>query len=104
MLLEQRNGNITEVDPGCPVRSCHAKKEEETTNETEKPIPGSPDSRSDADEKNGTACECRKKELTRWDILYSEEFFNRTLTENLLEQITSYWDILGMYIACFITK
>ena len=98
LLLEQRNGDITEVEPGCPARTCPTEKEEE-----EEPTPGPRQGRSDAAEKNGTECEeceeceCEeKKEITRWDILYSEEFFNRTLTVELLEKIRSYWDILGM--------
>ena len=100
LLLEQRNGNITEVEPGCPARTCPTEEEEK---EEEEPTPGPRQGRSDAAEENGTECEeceeceCEeKKEITRWDILYSEEFFNRTLTVDLLDKIRSYWDILGM--------
>ncbi|XP_063685828.1 sushi, von Willebrand factor type A, EGF and pentraxin domain-containing protein 1-like isoform X2 [Bolinopsis microptera] len=94
LLLEQRNGNITEVEPGCPARTCPTEKEE-----TEEPTPGSREGRNDAAEKNRTECECEeKKEITQWDILYSEDIFNRTLPVDLLEKIRSYWDILGVTI------
>ena len=99
LLLEQKNGNITEVEPGCPARTCPTEEEKEEPTAT----PGPRQGRSDAAEKNVTECEeceeceCEeKKEITRWDILYSEEFFNRTLTVDLLDKIRSYWDILGM--------
>jgi len=54
LLLEQRNGNITEVEPGCPARTCPTEKDEEMKNETEEPTP---EGKSEAD-KNGTECEC----------------------------------------------
>ncbi|XP_063686133.1 sushi, von Willebrand factor type A, EGF and pentraxin domain-containing protein 1-like [Bolinopsis microptera] len=102
LLLEQRNGNITEVEPGCPARTCPTEEEEE---ETEEPTPGSREGRNDAAEKNGTECECEeKKEITQWDILYSQEIFNRTLTVDILEKIRSYWDILGNFVGVTITE
>ena len=53
-LLEERSGNVTEIDVGC----------------------GS-------------------KELSRWDVLFLDAFYNRTLTKDLINTLRSSWDILG---------
>ena len=79
ILLEERTGNITEVSTGCPAPECKEEKTEETEPATQP--------------SNETECECPA--CSRWDVLYEEEFFNQTLSHGLLEQLRSYWNILG---------
>ena len=71
------------MDPGCPARQC---KQEETGNETE----------SGKKEKK---CECKARpEITKWDLLYTKDFYNQTLTAELLEHLRSYWDEIGTWV------
>ena len=108
LLLEERQGNVTEVDPGCPTRQCEGKEEtgNETETGTEGPTEGRRDGRSEGGEeeagKNETECECEARpEITKWDLLYTKDFYNQTLTAELLKHLRSYWDELGMWVLAF---
>ena len=105
ILLEERTGNITEVSTGCPAPQCEETEEraprsdevkeneteEPTPEETEEPTTEEPEPTTQSS--NQTECECPT--CSRWDVLYEEGFFNQTLSHGLLEQLRSYWDILG---------
>ena len=55
-LLEERSGNVTEIDVGCD------------------------------------------DEHSRWDILLTATFQNKTLTREMIDSLRSGWDILGKFI------
>ncbi|KAL5267866.1 hypothetical protein ACHWQZ_G004794 [Mnemiopsis leidyi] len=88
ILLEERTGNITEVSIGCPAPECKEEKTEETEPATQP--------------SNETECECPA--CSRWDVLYEEEFFNQTLSHGLLEQLRSYWNILGNFVGATVNE
>ena len=67
ILNQDRTGNVTEVDSGCP-----AEEEEE--------------------EKEKDDCECTH---SIWDILYDQTYFNQTLTAEKLTELKSTWNMLG---------
>ena len=56
-LLEERSGNVTEIDVGCD------------------------------------------DEHSRWDILLTATFLNKTLTQEMIDSLRSGWDILGKFIS-----
>ena len=66
ILSQERTGDVTEVDSGCPA------EEEE--------------------EKEKDDCECTH---SIWDILYDQTFFNQTLTTEKLTELKSTWNMLG---------
>ena len=78
ILTQDKTGDVTEVDSGCP-----AKEEEEETEETK--------------EETGDVCECPEKSHSIWDILLDENYLNQTLTAEKLNQIKEVWDILGNF-------
>ena len=74
LLLEEKSGNVTEVDVG-----CYPEVEKEESNSTEE---------CDCGERNQTS-------LSQWDLLKDEKFYNRTVTMEMVEQIKQSWDVLG---------
>jgi hypothetical protein len=73
-LLEQRSGNVTEIDVGCYFEEKN-KDEEETKD-----------------------CGCEDdvdRTYSRWDLLRDEEFFNKTVSVEMVEQLKQSWEILG---------
>ena len=78
LLLEEKSGNVTEIDVGCTPEE---KKEygEGETNSTED---------CECEQVNGTT-------VSRWDLLRGEKFFNKTVSVELVEQLKQTWDILG---------
>ena len=70
-LLEEKTGNVTEIDVG-----CYPELEEEESNSTEE-------------------CECEEESFSRWDLLKSEKYFNRTVTAEMVEQLKESWEVLG---------
>ena len=79
LLLEEKSGNVTEVDVG-----CYPEVEEEESTSTEE---------CDCGERNQTS-------LSQWDLLKDEKFYNRTVTTEMVEEIKQTWDILG---TCIVT-
>ena len=76
LLLEEKSGNVTEIDVGC---TPEPKKEDgkEKTNNTED-------------------CECDLgTTFTRWDLLRGDKFFNKTVSVELVEELKQTWEILG---------
>jgi len=67
ILSQDRTGNVTEVDSGCPVEEEEEEEEEED-------------------------CECSH---SIWDILYDQTYFNLTLTKEKLTKLKSAWNMLG---------
>ncbi|XP_063686303.1 uncharacterized protein LOC134820052 [Bolinopsis microptera] len=76
ILSQDRTGNVTEVDSGCP-----AEEEEEE------------------DEKDD--CECTH---SIWDILYDQTYFNQTLTTEKLTELKSTWNMLEHFVGTLITE
>jgi hypothetical protein len=54
-LLEEKSGNVTEIDVGCIA----------------------------------------KPSFSRWDLLRGERFFNKTVSVEMVEELTKSWNILG---------
>ncbi|XP_063686268.1 uncharacterized protein LOC134820021 [Bolinopsis microptera] len=75
ILSQDRTGNVTEVNPGCP-----AEEEEE-------------------EEKDD--CECTH---SIWDILYDQTYFNQTLTTEKLTELKSTWNMLEHFVGTPITE
>ena len=70
LLLEEKSGNVTEIDVGCHP---YAKNDNENCY---------------CETGNGTS-------FSRWDLLRGEKFFNKTVTVELVEEIKKGWNILG---------
>ena len=71
-LLEDKSGNVTEIDVG-----CYPEVEEES-NSTEE-------------------CECEEESFSRWDLLKSDTYFNKTVTAEMVEQLKESWEVLGKF-------
>ena len=71
LLLEEKTGNVTEIDVG-----CYPEVDEEESNSTEE-------------------CECEEKSFSRWDLLKSDKYFNRTVSAEMVEQLKETWEVLG---------
>ena len=71
LLLEEKSGNVTEIDVGCYPE---VKKEESNSAEE---------------------CECEKESYSRWDLLRSEQFFNKTVTADMVEDLKESWNVIG---------
>ena len=78
ILSQDKTGDVTEVDSGCPVEEA-----DEETEETK--------------EETGDVCECPDNSHSIWDILLDENYLNQTLTAEKLNQIKEVWDILGNF-------
>ena len=78
LLLEEKSGNVTEIDVGCHPEE-KKNDEEEGNNSTEE---------CDCDPRNGTS-------FSRWDLLRGEKFYNKTVTKGLVEELKKGWSILG---------
>ena len=78
MLLEEKSGNVTEIDVGC---NPEPKKKDEVleTNSSED---------CECEQGNGTT-------FSRWDLLRGENFFNKTVSVELVEELKQTWEILG---------
>jgi hypothetical protein len=61
-LLEERSGNVTEIDMGC------------------------------------------RTEQSRWDVLYLESFYNKPLTNDLIQRLRTSWDMLEDFIGATVTE
>ena len=81
LLLEEKSGNVTEIDVGCHPEVKN-KDEEEENNSTED---------CNCEPGNGTS-------FSRWDLLREEKFYNKTVTLELVEEIKEGWNILGNYL------
>ncbi|XP_063694111.1 uncharacterized protein LOC134825851 [Bolinopsis microptera] len=77
ILSQDRTGNVTEVDSGCP-----AEEEEEEEEEEED-------------------CKCSH---SIWDILYDQTYFNQTLTAENLTKLKSAWNMLDHFVGTSITE
>ncbi|XP_063683515.1 uncharacterized protein LOC134818035 [Bolinopsis microptera] len=42
--------------------------------------------------------------ITRWDVLYTTPYFNKVLTEELFQQLSSSWGMLGKFVGVNITE
>ena len=73
LLLEDKSGNVTEIDVG-----CYPEVDEEESNSTEE-------------------CECEQESFSRWDLLKSETYFNKTVSAEMVEQLKESWDVLGKF-------
>ena len=71
LLLEDKSGNVTEIDVG-----CYPEVDEEESNSTEE-------------------CECEQESFSRWDLLKSEKYFNKTVTAEMVDQLKESWEVLG---------
>lgn len=78
LLLEEKSGNVTEIDVG-----CYPDVEEES-NSTEE-------------------CECEEETFSRWDLLKNDKYFNRTVTAEMVEQLKESWDVLGDFEGATVT-
>ena len=82
MLLEEKSGNVTEIDVGCTPELKQEDKEEASISED---------------------CECEDgTTLSRWDLLRGDKFFNKTVTVELVEELKETWDILGKLVNLYI--
>ena len=70
-LLEEKSGNVTEIDVG-----CYPEVNEEESNSTEE-------------------CECEQESFSRWDLLKSDKYYNRTITAEMVEQLKESYEVLG---------
>ena len=71
LLLEDKSGNVTEIDVG-----CYPEVDEDESNSTEE-------------------CECEQESFSRWDLLKSDIYFNKTVTTEMVEQLKESWEVLG---------
>ena len=71
LLLEEKSGNVTEIDVG-----CYPEVDEEESNSTEE-------------------CECEQESFSRWDLLKSKNYFHRTVTTEMVEELKGSWEVLG---------
>ena len=74
LLLEEKTGNVTEIDVG-----CYPEVDEEKSNSTEE-------------------CECEQESsqsFSRWDLLKSEKYFNKTVSAEMVEQLKESYEVLG---------
>ena len=71
LLLEEKTGNVKEIDVG-----CYPEVDEEESNSTEE-------------------CECEQESFSRWDLLKSDTYFNKTVTAEMVEQLKESWEVLG---------
>ena len=71
LLLEEKSGNVTEIDVG-----CYPEVYGEESNSTEE-------------------CECEQESFSRWDLLKSEKYFNKTVNAEMVEQLKESWEVLG---------
>ena len=46
-------------------------------------------------------CECEKESFSRWDLLRSEQFFNKTVTADMVEELKESWNVIGKPISLF---
>ena len=81
LLLEEKSGNVTEIDVGCTPEPKN-KDEVVETNSTED---------CECEQENGTT-------FSRWDLLRGENFFNKTVSVELVEELKQTWEILGNYL------
>ncbi|XP_063678220.1 uncharacterized protein LOC134814115 [Bolinopsis microptera] len=44
------------------------------------------------------------KYITRWDVLYTTPYYNKVLTEELFQQLSSSWGLLGKFVGTNITE
>ena len=56
-----------------------------------------------ADTKSTLSAARKFENVSRWDVLLTEPYFNQVFTEELYEQLTSSWTILGKFEYCFYT-
>ncbi|XP_063688085.1 C-reactive protein 3.3-like [Bolinopsis microptera] len=87
MLLEEKSGNVAEIDVGC---APELKKEDD-------------DEETDISED----CECEQGNETtfnRWDLLRGEKFFNKTVSVDLVEELKQTWEILGDFEGATVTE
>ena len=79
LLLEEKSGNVTEIDVGCTpeVKEEDGEKENNSTEECE------------CEQGNGTT-------FSRWDLLRGEKFFNKTVSVELVTELKQAWEILGI--------
>ena len=66
ILSQEKTGDVTEVDSGCPAEEEEGEEKED--------------------------CECNH---SIWDILYDQTCFNQTLTTEKLTKLKSTWNMLG---------
>ena len=78
ILLEEKSGNVSEIDVGCTPEP-EKKDEVVETNSTED---------CECEQGNGTT-------FSRWDLLRGENFFNKTVSVKLVEELKQTWEILG---------
>ena len=71
LLLEEKSGNVTEIDVG-----CYPKVDEEESNSIEE-------------------CECEQESFSRWDLLKSDKYFNKTVTAEMVDQLKVSYEVLG---------
>ena len=88
LLLEEKSGNVTEIDVGCTPELTEERGEEPTEEDGE-------------EETNSTEeCECEQRNGTvfsRWDLLRGDKFFNKTVSVELVEELKQAWDILSKF-------
>ena len=79
LLLEEKSGNVTEIDVGCTseVKEEDGEKENNSTEECK------------CEQGNGTT-------FSRWDLLRGEKFFNKTVSVELVTELKQAWEILGI--------
>merc|ERR1712159_271603 len=84
IVLEGRSGNVTEIDVGCSSEE---------------------DGRDEGGESRTQDCKCEQETtLSRWDLLRGREFYNRTVTGDLVEELRQTWDILGDFKGATVTE
>ena len=78
LLLEEKSGNVSEIDVG-----CH---------------PGIEDEDQAEERKSTEECDCNQESQTtssRWDLLRGQKFLNKTVSMEMVEELKRSWDILG---------
>ncbi|XP_063687168.1 serum amyloid P-component-like [Bolinopsis microptera] len=87
MLLEEKSGDVTEIDVGCTPEPKE-KDEVVETNSTED---------CECEQGNGTT-------FSRWDLLRGEKFFNKTVSVELVKEMKQAWDVLGDFEGATVTE
>ena len=80
LLLEEKSGNVTEIDVGCSPELTEERGEEGTSSTEE----------CECEQGNGTV-------FSRWDLLRGDKFFNKTVSVDLVEELKQAWEILSKF-------
>ncbi|XP_063680300.1 C-reactive protein 1.4-like [Bolinopsis microptera] len=95
LLLEEKSGNVTEIDVGCTPELTEESEEEPTEEDGEE------------ETKSTEECECEQGDGTvfsRWDLLRGDKFFNKTVSVELVEELKQTWDILSDFEGATVTE